>query len=232
MGARAVKRVGLMRRARGCLVVAAAALAVVVVVGFVAYQLRAPLLTRVGGLLYHEDVLEPADAIVVLGGGQLERVIEAADLFAGGYAPTVLLTRMPERPVVAELEARGVEISTDLELRLEYLGALGVPREATTVLQRAVESTQAEAELVAEWARSREVGRIIVVTAPFHASRAHLVFERALRGRDTEILVKPSSTSGFDPATWWRGRSSFRTGLFELQKYAYYRLMYLLRQVP
>ena len=232
MSARAVERVGLILRARGCLVVVAAALAVVVVVGFVAYQLRAPLLTRVGGLLYHEDVLEPADAIVVLGGGQLERVIEAADLFAAGYAPVVLLTRMPDRPDLAELEARGVEVSTDLEVQLEYLRALGVPREATTVLQRVVESTQAEAELIAEWVESREVGRIIVVTAPFHTSRAHLVFERALRDRDTEILVKPSSTSGFDPASWWRGRSSFRTGLSELQKHMYYRLMYLLRQVP
>ena len=80
---------------------AAVALAVTSVLGFVAYQLRAPLLTRLGGLLYHEDVLEPADAIVVLGGGQLDRVIEAADLFSEGYAPVVLLTREPESPAIA-----------------------------------------------------------------------------------------------------------------------------------
>jgi uncharacterized SAM-binding protein YcdF (DUF218 family) len=232
MSAGSDERVGLVRRAKGCLVAIAVALAVIMVLGFVAYQLRAPLLTRVGGLLYREDALEQVDAIVVLGGGQLERVVEAADLFAAGYAPIVLLTRMPERPVVAELQSRGVAVTTDLDLRMDYLEALGVPRESITVLQPLVESTQAEAELVAEWAESRSVGRIIVVTAGFHTSRARFVFDRVLRGRDTRVLIRPSVSSGFDPDTWWRSRSMRRTGLFELQKYAYYRLMYLLRQTP
>ena len=232
MNPRGGDRPGLVRRARGCLVAMAAALAVVSVLGFVTYQLRAPLLTAVGGLLYHEDPLEPADAIAVLGGGGLDRDVEAADLFTAGYAPVVLLTRTPELPVLAELQARGLDVSTDLELRLGYLEALGVPLEATTVLQRVVESSQAEAELIAEWAESRAIGRIIIVTAGYHTSRAGLVYDRVFLGRPTEILVRSSNTSGFDPATWWHGRSDRRQVLFELEKYAYYRLMYLLRQTP
>lgn len=200
--------------------------------GFVVYQLRAPLLTSVGGLLYHEDPLEPADAIVVLGGGALEREVEAADLFAAGYAPVVVLTRMPEAPIIAELQARGLDVNTDLELRLDYLEALGVPRDATTVLQRVVESTQAEAALLAEWAESRQIGRVIVVTSGYHSARARFAFGRMFRDRPTEILVQPAGTSSFDPATWWHGRSDRRNALFELQKYAYYRLMYLLRRTP
>ena len=226
------ERRGLLQRARGCLVTLAATLAAVAVLGFVAYQLRAPLLTRVGGLLFHEDPLEPADAIVVLGGGRLDRVVEAADLFAAGYAPTVVLTRMREVPVIAELQARGFDVSTELELRLDYLEAFGVPRDATTVLQRVVESTQAEAELVAEWAESRQIGRVIVVTSGAHTSRTRLVFDQVLRGRPTETLIRPSSTSGFEPATWWHGRTDRRDGLIELQKYAYYRVMFLLRLTP
>ena len=70
-------RRGLLRRARGYLVALAATLAAVAVLGFVVYQLRAPLLTRVGGLLYHEDPLAPADAIAVLGGGGIDRTVEA-----------------------------------------------------------------------------------------------------------------------------------------------------------
>ena len=218
-------RRGLARRARGCLVALAATLAAVAVLGFVVYQLRAPLLTQVGDLLYHEDPLAPAGAIVVLSGGALDRVIEATDLFAAGYAPLVLLTRMPEPPAIAELQARGLDVSTNLEIRLDYLEVLGVPRDATTVLQRVVESTHAEAELIAEWAESRQIGRIIVVTSGFHAARARFVFERVLRDRPTEILVRPSSTSAFDPATWWRDRTYRRIGLFELEKHAYYRFM-------
>ena len=222
----------LARRARGCLVALAATLAVVAVLGFVVYQLRAPLLTRVGGVLYHEDPLAPADAIAVLGGGGIDRTVEAADLFAAGYAPVVVLTRSPEVPVIAELQARGLDVRTRLEFQLDYLEALGVPRDATTVLQRVVESTHAEAALITEWAESRQMGRIIVVTAGYHTSRARFVFDRVLRGRRTEILVRPSSTSGFDPATWWHARTDRRNGLFELEKYVYYRFMYLLRQAP
>ena len=97
------ERRGLARRARAFLVALAATLAAVTVLGFVVYQLRAPLLTRVGGLLYHEDLLAPADAIAVLSGGGLDRTVEAADLFAAGYAPIVVLTRTPEGPLIAEL---------------------------------------------------------------------------------------------------------------------------------
>ena len=226
------ERRGVLQRARGCLVTLAATLAAVAVLGFVVYQLRAPLLTRVGGLLYHEDTLGPADAIAVLGGGRLDRVVEAADLYAAGYAPIVLLTRTPEIPIIAELQARGLDVSTELELRLGYLEALGVPREATTVLQRVVESTQAEAQLIAEWAESRQISRMIVVTTGSHTSRARLVFDRVLRGRPTETLIRPSSAFGFEPATWWHARSDLRNGLVEFQKYAYYRVMYLLRLTP
>lgn len=225
-------RRGLLRRAQGYLVALAATLAAVVVLGFVVYQLRAPLLTWVGGLLYHEDPLAPADAIAVLGGGQVDRVVEAAELFAAGYAPIVLLTRAPETPFIADLQARGLDVSTNLEKQLDYLDTLGVPRDATTVLQRVVESTQAEAELIAEWAESRQLGRLIVVTSGFHTSRARFVFDRVLRDRPTEILIRPSSLSGFAPDTWWHTRSDRGRGLFELEKYAYYRVMYLLRQTP
>ena len=144
----------------------------------------------------------------------------------------MLLTRAPETPFIADLQARGLDVSTNLEKRLDYLDTLGVPRDATTVLQRVVESTQAEAELIAEWAESRQLGRLIVVTSGFHTSRARFVFDRVLRDRPTEILIRPSSLSGFAPDTWWHTRSDRGRGLFELEKYAYYRVMYLLRQTP
>ena len=225
-------RPGRLRRARGCLVALAVLLAGGAVLAFMGYQLRTSLLTWAGGLLYHADSLATADAIVILGGGGLDREVEAADLYVAGYAPRVVVTRTPEVPVVAELQARGFDVSTDLELRLEYLEALGVEREAVTVLQRVVESTQAEAALVAEWAATDGVERIIIVTTAYHTSRVRLVYDRVFGDGAVEVLVRPSTASGFDPATWWHTRSDRRTGLFELEKYAYYRLMYLLRLTP
>jgi uncharacterized SAM-binding protein YcdF (DUF218 family) len=222
---------GLIQRARGCLVSLAVVLAATAVVGSVAYQLRAPLLTWVGGWLYHADPLEPADAIVVLS-GDVGRDLEAADLFAEGFGRTILLTRTPERRVLAALRSRGVEILSDIETRLNYLEALGVARADLTVLQRVVDSTQAEAALVAEWAESREIERVIVVTSAFHTSRTRYVFNQVFRDLDTQILIHPSGESSFAPATWWHTRADLRNGLFELQKYAYYRLTYLLGRSP
>jgi uncharacterized SAM-binding protein YcdF (DUF218 family) len=225
-------RPGLLRRGRRWLVILAILMAGVAVCGFVAYQLRAPILTWAGGWLYHADPLVPADAIVALAGGSLDREVEAADLYAAGYAPTVVLTRTPERPVVAELQARGLDVSTELESRLDYLAMLGVAREAVTVLQPLVQSTQDEAELLAEWAESRELERLIVVTSGYHTSRTRFIFDRVFAGGTAEVLIQPSTVSGFSPDTWWHRRGDLREGLVELQKYAYYRLMYLARQQP
>jgi len=222
---------GLIQRARGCLLSLAVILAAAAVIGLVAYQLRAPLLTWVGGWLYHADALEPAEAIVVLA-GSVDRDLEAADLFVEGFGPTILLTRPPDRPVVAALRSRGVDILSDIETRLNYLDALGVGRMDVTVLQQVVESTQMEALLVAEWAESREIERLIVVTSGFHTSRARYVFNQVFRDLDTQVLIHPSRQSSFDPATWWQTRTNLRNGLFELQKYAYYRVTYLLGRSP
>ena len=137
MGPESTRR-GLLQWTRGCLVWTAVFLAVVGVIGVGAFQLRAPVLGWVGELLYHADPLTPADAILAFGDGTFERNIEAADLFAEGYGPTVVLTRPPERAVLAALRARGLRAPPDIEIRLGDLAALGVPRTDVTVLQRTV----------------------------------------------------------------------------------------------
>ena len=130
----------MIRRARGCLLAVTASLVAVTVGGVVVYVLRVPLLVGVGAIVYDTDPLDSADAIVVLSGG-VDRLLEAADLFRSGYAPIIVLTRPPENLVVGELQSRGVDVHDDLEVRLGYLEALGVPGSATTVLQETVTST-------------------------------------------------------------------------------------------
>ena len=221
-----------LRKHPGCLGRLSTLLALVAVVSFVGYQLRSPILTGIGEFLYHEDPLEPAGGIVALAGGGPERLVEAADLFIAGYGPLVVLTRPPESPVIAELQARGLAVESDLERRIEYLEVLGVPKDRITVLQRVVESTQAEARLITEWAESRGVDKMIVVTSGYHTSRSRLVFDRVLGSSSTEAVVRPTSVSWFTPSTWWRTRSNLRDGLFEIQKHLYYRLMYLMGLTP
>lgn len=222
----------LVRRAKGCAVSMAVMVAAVAVIGFVAFQLRAPILGWVGGPLYHADELTTADAILVLGGNSLERDLEAATLLEEGYGPTVVITQLPEEPVRGRLRARGLNVSSPVDVRLAYLKALGVPRTDVTVLTRVVRSTHDEAVLAADWAESRQLQRLIVVTSALHTGRTRYVFDRAFRDLDTEILIRPTRESTFHPATWWHTRADLRDGVIELQKYAYYRLMYLMGRAP
>lgn len=196
------------------------------------YALRVPLLVWAGNQIVHADRLDQADAIVILGGGSVGRAVTAADLYADGYAPTVVLTMPPQDPVVADLEQRGYAGQSLTEARVEYLRGLGVTEDAVTVLSRIVSSTDDEAALVAEWAASRAIARVIVVTDAYHSGRARLAFARALSALDIDLRVYPSPFGAFDPEGWWRDRAMLREGLFELQKLFYYRLMYTLGRSP
>lgn len=202
------------------------ALAMLVGLAGLAYAFRDRLLIRVGYLLVHTDPLHHADAIVVLGGGALDREVEAADLFKAGWAPRIVLTRVPEHPIAKEIRRRGLPYRSDQELSVEFLQALGVPTQAIVVLDRIVMSTKDEAGAIAEWARAQKAQGLIVVTTSFHTARTRFILADALGNSGISLCVRPSTTSFFRPHDWWQNHLALREGLFELQKLLFYRLAY------
>ena len=170
--------------------------------------------------------LEPADALVVLGGGLSDRLIEAADLYLADYAPLVVLTRPPEPSGLIALKRRGVNVELTMERQLRYFRELGVPASGVTVLSETVISTDQEASLVARWAQSRDVQSLIIVTSRFHTGRSHYIFDRRFRDTGITIRIHPSRFKRFDPESWWQSRQRLREGLFEFQKLIFYRLRY------
>lgn len=214
------------RRLRPWLVGLAAVCGVLLVCVSVVYLARARLLTWVGSQLVHADPLEPADALVVLGGGLSDRLIEAADLYLADYAPLVVLTRPPEPSGLIALKRRGVNVELTMERQLRYLRELGVPASGVTVLSETVISTDQEASLVARWAQSRDVQSLIIVTSRFHTGRSHFIFDRKFRDTEITIRIHPSRFKRFDPESWWQSRQRLREGLFEFQKLIFYRLRY------
>ena len=213
------------RRLRPWLVGLAALFGVLLVCVSVAYLARARVLTWVGSQLVHADPLEPANALVVLGGG-LDRLIEAADLYLADYAPLVVLTRPPEPSGLSVLKRRGVNVESTVERQLRYFRELGVPTSAVTVLSEIVISTDQEASLVARWAQNRDLQSLIIVTSRFHTGRSHFIFDRKFRDTGITIRIRPSRFKRFDPESWWRSRERLRDGLFEFQKLIFYRLRY------
>ncbi len=214
------------RRLRPWLVGLAALFGVLLVCVSVAYLARARVLTWVGSQLVHADPLEPADALVVLGGGVSDRVIEAADLYLADYAPLVVLTRPPEPSGLSVLKRRGVKVESTIERQLRYFRELGVPESGVTVLSETVISTDQEASLVARWAQKRDLQSLIIVTSRFHTGRSHFIFDRMFRDTGITIRIHPSRFKRFDPESWWQSRQRLREGLFEFQKLIFYRLRY------
>jgi uncharacterized SAM-binding protein YcdF (DUF218 family) len=205
---------------------AAAFLAIAVVL----YALSPAVLRSVGEQLIHADPVQRADAIIVLA-PFLDRIMEAADLYRQGYAPTVILTRGQRDIGEQELIDRGI-IESSEERKRQVLVALGVAPAAIVILDPLVDSTADEAQAFAEWARRHPIRRVIVVTSPLHTGRSRLTFMRAVENLPIDVLVRPSSRNPFRSDTWWRRRDTFRDGLIEFQKLVYYRLVELPRLIP
>ena len=177
-----------------------------------------------GSYLHHEDPLEKADAVYVLGGARVERWLEAYDLYREGYAPVILLS--PERPEAAEtlIRSRGITFPSTPELQRNALVQLGVPASAILAPAGSTDNTAQEAELLRTTAAARNWKRVIVVTSKLHTRRAGFAMRRGLDGTGTAVLLRGSRYDRSEPASWWRSRADIRFGGSEWMKLVLYRL--------
>jgi uncharacterized SAM-binding protein YcdF (DUF218 family) len=196
---------------------ALAALLLLLVIAF-------PVAPRLGPWLIAEDPLVKADVIYVLGGSRMERPLEGADLYKGGWAPRILLSRQQRDGGEIELSARGIAYPTEADLQRSILGSLGVPLDAIDILEDEQVSTSAEGRALVERAVERHWKRIIVVTSKMHTRRARLALRRQLSPRGIEPVVRGSRYDSMDPDHWWREREDLRFTLFEYQRLALYWL--------
>ena len=177
-----------------------------------------------GRFLQHDDPLQKADAILMLGGARAERCLEAYELYRAGYAPLIVLS--PGRQEQAELLLRekGIRLPREVDLQRDVLQQLGVPADRTLMLSVAVDNTAQEAEALHDLVRARGWRRVIVVTSKYHTRRSRFGFRREFAGSGTEIIVRSSRFDPSDPAHWWRARPDVRFVLEEWGKLIAYRL--------
>jgi len=153
--------------------------------------------------LIHSDPLVRADLIVVLGSYRLERALEASSLFRERWSDRILLLRAPDIATSGLLRQLHLHIPVWLDIERDALVQMSVPPAMIIDASRALDSTLAEAEFVAEYARSHQYQRIIVVTSPYHTGRAFRLFRRAARGSFT-VVMRPTRYESPDPDHWWR----------------------------
>ncbi|SEJ83134.1 Uncharacterized SAM-binding protein YcdF, DUF218 family [Deinococcus reticulitermitis] len=168
-------------------------LAVLVALCLLTPVLRAPL----AGLLLAQPPVR-ADVIVVLGAGvqcgtrtmsgaALSRLTRGLELWRAGYAPTLTLSEQS-----GTLGPEGcVKLS---ELQRAQIGALYGDAGPGVLTLRSVTTTRDEAARVRDLARARGWTRVLVVTSPWHARRAHALFE----AQGIRAVSVPARETGFD----------------------------------
>jgi uncharacterized SAM-binding protein YcdF (DUF218 family) len=177
-----------------------------------------------GRFLQHEDPLQKADAIFVLGGTRAERPLEAIDLYKEGWAPLIVLSPGQLEVSEAVLQTRGIRFPRESELMRDAMVQLGVPREAFLPTTGYVDNTAEEANLLRAMVKARHWHRVIVVTSKYHTRRAAFAFRRGLEGTGAVPILRASRYDLSDPARWWRIRADLRFAGSEWLKLIFYRL--------
>ncbi len=172
---------------------------------------------RLGAWLVVEDSLEKADAVVVLGGTMYERPMEAVELYKEGWAPRIYLFRQVADWGEAVLVERNFQYTREVDLQIEVMGRLGVPREMIFILEQANSTAEESDDLLALVTREK-FSRVIVVTSKQHTRRARLVMNRKVNPVGVTVIVRPSRFDRSDVDRWWANRSTLRFTLFETQR--------------
>lgn len=174
-------------------------------------------LPRAGAWLVVQDPLDKADAVYVLGGTMYERPLEAVDLYREGWAPRIMLVRQMADLGEAELVKRGIPYPREVDVQVEVLGRLGIPRDAIVIIDQA-DSTADEADHLHAVVTRDKLSRVIVVTSKQHTRRARLVMRRRLDGTSVQVIMRYSRYDRSDVDRWWARRGTLRFTLFEYQR--------------
>lgn len=124
-----------------------------------------------------------ADVLIVVGGGQHERPLQAAKLFQQHAAPRILITG-----------------AGDDQINRQLLLANGVPARAIEVESQST-TTRENALLTGKRLRAENVRSAILVTSWYHARRTQKTFEHFVPG--VKFYSRPSYY-GFDREDWTR----------------------------
>ncbi|MGA9351104.1 MAG: YdcF family protein [Anaerolineae bacterium] len=168
----------------------------------------------VGDFLVVADPLQPADAIVVLGGGGRERVESGAKLFESDYAPWFIVTN--NRLNIPGIRAEYAEL-----MKTEAMWQ-GVPEDQILTAPGIAETTYEEALAIRQLSEERGLRSLIVVTDPFHTRRARMAFRDAFRNTGIAVMVRPANESEYHPDSWWQTRDGLRDTWTEYLKLALY----------
>lgn len=178
------------------------------------------LLTKAASVLIHEDKLEKADAVFVLGGNAWERGKEAARLYRQGYASRIICTG---EHIYNDLKIVKIHLSESGLTRLQVINS-GVPPDSVISLPKAT-STREEAFVILDYARSKGYKKVILVSSSFHTRRVRYSFSKVFKSSGISIIIHGAGAT-YNESNWWKLEAGLIAVNNEYIKLFYYILNY------
>jgi len=173
-----------------------------------------PILREIASFLIVEDGLQPAAAIVALGGQTPFREMEAAKLYREGWAPRVIVVREASSAQAKALNEIGISLGGAWELSRNVLIQQGVPSSAILIPKDEGVGTLEELQAAYRGLPFKDAP-VILVTSKFHTRRTGLTWHYVTEGR-SKAIVRAASRDPFDPKRWWQNR---RFALYLVREY-------------
>lgn len=161
-----------------------------------------------------------ADYILPLAGDH-HRLIKATELYRKGFAPIILLSNAEKIPP-SRLKQLQWKMGYPNYSREKYLGLLlpllGAESAKLEEFGKGHVSTVEEAEALRAHLGPRNA-RLLIVTSPYHARRAKMIFEDILP--NSTIAVTVTEEDSFEPK-WWKDQRSAQNLIMEFAKTIHY----------
>jgi len=160
-----------------------------------------------------------SDAIVLLS-GSMARPLYGADLYHGGYAPVIYVSRPKPDEQESRLERLGIRLPRHEERYKEILLKKKVPEGAISFFSSGHVSTVEEAESLRKVFGNRPV-KLLIVTSPYHTRRAKAIFRDILPNAGIRVVATPYESPS---PQWWTDKRSAIAVVLETVQTIYYHL--------
>jgi uncharacterized SAM-binding protein YcdF (DUF218 family) len=156
-----------------------------------------------GSLLVPKDQLVPADALVVLDGGEFElRLAAGLSLLRRGYAPRLLVMQSSYHRAQ---HGRAQDAADEQPGEVFLLDC-----SAVSTAEEALEACP----VLKRWACSS----VMIVTSWYHTRRARTIFARRLKNEGVRVSIYPVAVPNAGVRGWWKSGKGRRTVVLETAK--------------
>ncbi|MGH9710710.1 MAG: YdcF family protein [Candidatus Acidiferrales bacterium] len=185
---------------RGGIIAKLLVLIILVLLCFLIYVVRGPLLRLAGNFWIAPDIPAMSDVIVILSDDDFtaDRASRAAELYHAGWAPKIVASGRRLRPYASIAEL----MQKDLEAR-------GVPDKAIIPYPHDAVDTLIELTDIRSFAQQHGWKRVMIVTSNFHTRRTRYLCEHIFPA-DVKVLVEDAPDVNYDPDSWWRTRGGLK----------------------